>query len=1030
MRMGKQITSWFLFFIMLFSVVAFPVMADEPVIDDAVVSDDAFSDLDGDGIADSEQEEKEPEIIEDNTDKENDAAIKDFEFEDVPDVDDGIQSEGYLSNAGFLTDLGLYRFSERYYRDAVTRGEFAAMMMDLLGGEGSPSAALPFSDVATSYEYYNAVNFVYSHGLMNGVGSDKFSPESPITYIQALKTVLSALGYTDLANVQGGYPGGYIKIGMNIKLMKNAPGDYNLPLSFDLAAVLLCLAAETEVCDMLSVSENSAYYAKNENRLLMNVYHNIYSEKGIMTDNGRTAINKKSTVTSEKVIIAGRELFGASDKIKDLIGQNITYYYREEGGVSTILYAYADERYNDIVILDAHELEKDSNNFTKSCVVAKINGKIRNFKIDPYANLLYNGIFDETFTKDTMKIFEGNLKLIDADKDGDYEVVLVEEYMDIVVGSHVPGANIASKYVVPDFSSIIYKDYDTVVFQDADGNIIEPAAVMKDHVLSVFKSKGGEMVRFILSTDVRNVQIDSVENNEGVYTIFGEDKEFALSANYAEFIKNLPELYPAPVGGTFYDICFNFEGKVVMMNQSFGKKQYAYLMRMSNGTGIHSGDIELLMHLETNDTVAVTAKDKLTINREKGRPASDLWTNEDLFVNGNLVPQLVYVTINSKGILTSIETDNSADNDFLVIDPNGDGVIDDREASKIDANKSNYSFKCKPGEFSLDYYRGDGYSGPAYATTESRAIYGGVCITEDTKIFLVGRNSRNLQVTDPEQVQVIPYGDYVNGLIGNPGIKVYDTNITWEAGAAVITETVPISWNLFFLDDWSYVTDAYGETKIRITGYFGTSGYFTFRVYDEEVVKNAVKYRYPGSDGNLKKGDVLQIGRDYNGEVGSIKLFYSPQRDDNPDYNFIDVYTNNTATEKNNRMASSVVMTLGHLCAMSGERLGIFTKANPDYAPMEQSYAQLSDNASDSYWVHSTNKSTVYFRYDCLDKELKKITKHDLAGGADFEMTPGVSPDGNVGIANFVNYDKNTKYFILRQNGSVKMVYVITNLNY
>lgn len=1028
MRTGKKLTSWVLFFVMLFSVAVFPVMADEPAGNgSAPMESFSDNDLNENGIPDDE-EVLGPEGIEDNSDKDHDALIKDFEFEDEEEViDDSIQSEIYLDNSEFLTNLGLYRFSEKYYRDTVTRGEFAAMMMDLLGGEETASGSVPFGDVPTSNEYYGAIGYVYNSGLMNGVGGGNFAPEATITYVQALKTVLVALGYKDLAEVQGGYPTAYIKLGMNLKLMKNTPGDYNSPLSFENAIVLLCLAAETEVCDMLSVSDGSAFYGKNEDRLLMTVYHNIYTDRGVMTDNGRTAVNKKSTVTSEKVIIAGKELYGADEKIKDLIGQNITYYYRDKDGINTILHAFADERYNDIVTLDAHELEKDSPKFTKTCVVAKINGKIRNFKIDPYANLLYNGIFDETFTKDTMKIFEGYITLIDADKDGDYELVCVEEYMDIVVGSHVPGSNLSSMYTVNDFSSIIYKDYDIVSFRDADGNVIESKEVMKGHVLSVFKSKGGEMVRFVLSTNTANLQVTSVDVEDDSYTLYCDDKSYVLSANYSNLIKTAPHLYTAPVGGTFYDVHFNFEGKIVMMNQSFGKKQYAYLMRMGKGSGLNSNDVELLMCLETNDCVVVTAKDKITINGEKGRPASELWTNEDLFVDGKLVPQLVYVTVNGKGIMTSIETDNNANDGFLVLDPNGDGVVDEKETNKINSNISNYSIKYKPGEFSLDYYRGDGYSGPAYATTDARAIFGGVCITENTKIFLVGRNSRNLQVDDPELVQVIDYGDYVNGLIGNPGIKVYDVDLTWEAGAAVITETIPISWNLFFVDDSSYVTDAEGETKLRITGYFA-NGYYTFRVYDSELVTNAVKYRYPGSDGVLKKGDVLMIGRDYNGEVGSVKLFYSPQRDDNPDYNFIDVYTNNQETEKNSRLASGSVMILGHLCAVKDGRLGIFTKANPDYVPMEQSYAQLADNAADSYWVHSTNKSTAYYMFDCTDKELKKVDVNSIAGGADFEIDLN-GGDGNFGTATFTNYDKNTKYFILRQSANVKIVYIVTNMN-
>ena len=136
MRTGKKLTSWVLFFVMLFSVAVFPVMADEPAGNgSAPMESFSDNDLNQNGIPDDE-EELGPEGIEDNSDKDHDALIKDFEFEDEEVViDDGIQSEIYLDNSEFLANLGLYRFSEKYYRDTVTRGEFAAMIMDLLGGQ-------------------------------------------------------------------------------------------------------------------------------------------------------------------------------------------------------------------------------------------------------------------------------------------------------------------------------------------------------------------------------------------------------------------------------------------------------------------------------------------------------------------------------------------------------------------------------------------------------------------------------------------------------------------------------------------------------------------------------------------------------------------------------------------------------------------------------------------------------------------------------------------------------------------------------
>lgn len=1025
MKLWKTITSWLLILIMMFSATVLPTMATDTMIDPGFV--DELKDDDGDGIED----EKEIEIVEDNRDSAENVNIGDFDFQEEikNDETDLTKPKGYIDNTEFLSALGIYSFSDRLYRDCVTRGEFARMMMDLLGGEYNTSEQLPFSDVTDETQYADAISFVFHNGLMNGVSSESFRPEDYITYMQALKTVINALGYNELAEAQGGYPNGYMKLGQKLDLMKKVQGDYNAPLSFEAAAVLLCLAAETPVCEAVSVTYDSTHYASDSKRLLINVYHNIYTDKGIMTDNGRTAVNRKTSLSLEKVLIGGRELFCTNNSIRDLIGQNITYYYNDNSGIYTLLYAYVDSRYNDIVTLRAQQIDDDNSSLSKTCVVANVDGRVKNYKIDIYANLLYNGIFDETFTKESFKITEGTVTLIDADKDGDYELISIEEYVDIVVGGHVPNDSVAALFTVPGYGSVIYRDCDNVIFEDSLGKEIEPSAVMKGHVLSVYKSKDGEMIRFVHSVNSKRINVESIEEDEDNILLGYDGEEFLISHNYMNLMKTMPHMYSRPVSGTYYEVYINFENKIVMLEQSFGKKQYAYLLKMANGKGLRSDEIELLMHLETDDSVVVTAKDKISINGVKGQSADKLWNNTDLIVDGKFVPQLVSVVLNSKGMLKSIETDNDPLDDFLVLDPDGDGVLDDRDTTKIEANKQDYSLRFRPGKFSLDYYLGDGYSGPQYQGIDFRAIYGCVCVTEETKIFLVGRTNRNMQTDDPDEVKVISYADYSGGLIGNSPIKVYDTDITWKAGAAVVTQTVPASWTLFYVDDTAYVTDAYGETKLRVTGYYGDQGYYTFRVYDEALVKDAVLRRYPGSDGRLKKGDVIQIGRDFNGEIGSVSVFYSPQRDKDPNYNFIDVWSNTEETERHVRFASSVVMVLGRLCALQDGRFGIFTKGNPDYIKSDNSYTTSADYATDCYWVHSANKGTAYFHFDCETKELKQITLHDIVGGSDFSMDSYTSGDGSYSLADFTNYDESTKFFILRRNGIAAQIYMVTGMN-
>lgn len=1027
MQLRKLITSWILLITMILSLTVLPVAAIDTVTDGAESQSEAV-----DGVLDAPNDEEEIKVIEHENENVTDQFNEEFVFVFDKETESEIaQPKGYVDNIEFLSALGLYSFNDRIYNESVKRSEFARMVMELLGADETlGSGEIPFKDVNSETENSDAIRYVYNFGLMNGVSIDSFSPESSITYMQALKTVLNALGYEDLAMSQGGYPTGYMKFAQKLGLMKNVRGNHNGPLTFESAAVLLCHAAETELCEVSSISSTGTYYEKDSSRLLINVYHDIYTDRGIMTDNGRTSVNRKSALYSDKVIIGGRTLTGGTNRIKNLIGRNLTYYYKNNGGIYTLLYAHEDPTYNNIVTLHANQIRPDNANFSKTCLVADVNHAIRNYKIDVYANLIYNGIFDETFTKNSFKITEGTITLIDADNDSDYELVCVEEYMDIVVGNHIKDDRISSFYSVPGYSSISYKDCDIVIFEDVYGNEIPAEEIFSKNVLSVYRSKDNKMIRFVQSAEKASIRVDSYYEDYDELVVEYDGKKYNISNNYIELMKNRADSYPQPELGTSYDIYLNFENRIVMFEKTFGKKQYAYLLTVAHGKGFESDDVKLRMHLETDDTVIVTAKDRITINGEEGKDPNELFTNTDLFVDGNFVPQLVCVVLNQKGMLVSIETDNDANDDYFILDPNGDGVIDAEEKEKIDANKDNYSVRYRPGKFSLDYYSGVGVGGAQYKAVDFVSVNGCVCVTEDTKIFLIRHNNSNLQTTDAEEIDIITYGEYIGGWLGNSTIKAYDTDITWAAGAAVVTETYVETWSLFFVNEVGTYTDDDGNTKRRISGFFGPYGYYAFREYDEDIFKNAVQSRYPGSDGRLNKGDVLMLGFSVSQDVAKARLLYSPERDTNPDFSFIELWNNSNAMDKINRMCVESMLTMGRLCTYRDGRFGILTKGDPSYVPIQGFNTKPMDNATDTYWVHSADKSTIYYHYDCQTRELKEITQYDIAANCDFYTDGDTSSLGGYGLANFANYAEDTKFFLLRQNGIIRFGYLITGGNW
>jgi len=83
--------------------------------------------------------------------------------------------------------------------EAVTRAEFAKMIVVMLGLENAANLmkgqAVSFSDVPATHWASGYINVAEMKGVVNGYPDGTFKPEGAITYAEALKMILTAMGY-------------------------------------------------------------------------------------------------------------------------------------------------------------------------------------------------------------------------------------------------------------------------------------------------------------------------------------------------------------------------------------------------------------------------------------------------------------------------------------------------------------------------------------------------------------------------------------------------------------------------------------------------------------------------------------------------------------------------------------------------------------------------------------------------------------------------------------------------------------------
>ncbi|MBE7022394.1 MAG: S-layer homology domain-containing protein [Ruminococcaceae bacterium] len=103
----------------------------------------------------------------------------------------------------------------------IKRSEFAAVICRAMNQEAAAAGstgASKFVDVSGEHWALGYINWAADQGIVNGKGEGKFDPDAPVTYQEAVKMIVCALGFGPLAEKRGGYPTGYMVIASNYEI--------------------------------------------------------------------------------------------------------------------------------------------------------------------------------------------------------------------------------------------------------------------------------------------------------------------------------------------------------------------------------------------------------------------------------------------------------------------------------------------------------------------------------------------------------------------------------------------------------------------------------------------------------------------------------------------------------------------------------------------------------------------------------------------------------------------------------------------
>lgn len=109
----------------------------------------------------------------------------------------------------------------------VTRAEITKMIVDALAERSSAEASTEstkFADVSADHWAKGYINQGVADGFIAGMSDTEFDPDANVTYVQAQKMLVSAIGYETYAQTQGGWPIGYKTYAASLDITKGISG--------------------------------------------------------------------------------------------------------------------------------------------------------------------------------------------------------------------------------------------------------------------------------------------------------------------------------------------------------------------------------------------------------------------------------------------------------------------------------------------------------------------------------------------------------------------------------------------------------------------------------------------------------------------------------------------------------------------------------------------------------------------------------------------------------------------------------------
>ncbi len=752
----------------------------------------------------------------------------------------------------------------------VTRAEFTAMLLRTRGMGAVGSTSLdnpPFPDVVTPDVSWAIGNIRTAHGMgiINGYDDGTFKPSNNVSYEEAIKMIVCALGYGEMGSEGAAWYSKYLNTAIQLGFTEGANGTIGAPATRAMIAQMLYNCLEVELAENNEVTDKTIL----ENDL------KLKKQIGYISSNPTISLSTPDVnIREDEVEITtgdGTEIYKVENaaEYNDMLGAQITFYSATDRNAGTKTLVMATVEKSVTVELEADMIDADrsdentvvyyeSDSAKRSSQVSIASDSIVIYNEQLYGSNAANSTYAQYCTEMGANAIPtlGSMKFLDRNGDKKFDIVFVNSYDAYIVSSTTTSTStftdnnlrkgLSNNKVTLDVTDTSKN----VKIVDKNGKDVSFSSIRTGSVVCVKSSNtlnGG--IPVITAVVLNDAVIGSVKgtNSDGSIKIEGKNYKYSAQAPWVNpvagaDVSGMPEPEMGESGKFYLDLYGDIIG--YDKTEQASNQQYGYIMQINRKTTGFDDTLVINILTESGSKASYYAYEKTKINGED-------FADFDALLDA--LDDTAYASGDGNYPGTVENAEYSQLIKFTTKTNNGRNVIDNIITAEIATSGNNITSE------DLYFYGVSGFTAGdalSYMSTNKQLTDGSKKINiSSAKIFSIPEDRGATK-----EYKKITTNDF--DITENYNVELYDVTGTNSAkivlvyGGASSAGIVKADSPVMIITGISQEEDPAGElaSRYKIEGYVGNSAVSYWGSEESVSVFDT-----------LREGDIVRLGTDSDG---------------------------------------------------------------------------------------------------------------------------------------------------------------------